>query len=221
MTAKRPQIDNSIEDGAPREDLRDRTIFTHLEPLTSETRLTEESLMGTFEKIHPAMLGIMLDAVCEALRRKGTVHLVHKPRMLDAAVWATASEPALGLPDGAFVQALIESQRASTAEYLESSPIAQGLFSLLATFGNEVTKTASELLELIPCPPGYPHWPRTARGMSNALTRISPALRNVGIEVEGPRTARTSEGRYWHFRKRQNSAAPSVDEPQSIADRSA
>ena len=67
--AARPVILNGIEDIVTRPDLADRAVFLTLEPIPEERRRPEAELWAAFEAERPRILGVLLDAVVEGLRR--------------------------------------------------------------------------------------------------------------------------------------------------------
>ena len=93
--AARPVILNGIEDIVTRPDLADRAVFLTLEPIPEERRRPETELWAAFEVERPRILGVLLDAVVEGLKRLPETRLEKLPRMADFALWATACETAL------------------------------------------------------------------------------------------------------------------------------
>jgi hypothetical protein len=93
--AARPVILNGIEDIVTRPDLADRAVFLTLEPIPEERRRPEAELWAAFEAERPRILGVLLDAVVDGLKRLPDTHLPKLPRMADFALWATACETAL------------------------------------------------------------------------------------------------------------------------------
>ena len=93
--ASRPVILNGIEDIVSRPDLADRALFLTLEPIPEERRRPEAELWDAFDAERPRLLGALLDAVVEGLRRLPETRLERLPRMADFALWATACETAL------------------------------------------------------------------------------------------------------------------------------
>src|SRR5262249_21162786 len=67
--ASRPVILNGIEDIVTRPDLADRAMLLTLEPIPEERRRPEQELWAAFEKERPRILGVLLDAVVEGLKR--------------------------------------------------------------------------------------------------------------------------------------------------------
>src|SRR5262249_30662195 len=67
--AARPVILNGIEDIVTRPDLADRAVSLTLEPIPEEHRRPEQELWAAFEVERPRILGVLLDAVVEGLKR--------------------------------------------------------------------------------------------------------------------------------------------------------
>jgi 5S rRNA maturation endonuclease (ribonuclease M5) len=98
--AERPVILNGIEEIVTRPDLADRSLFLTLEPISEENRRPERELWAEFESERPQILGALLDAVVEGLKRLPETRLERLPRMADFALWVTACETALRHKDG-------------------------------------------------------------------------------------------------------------------------
>jgi hypothetical protein len=79
--AARPVILNGIEDIVTRPDLADRAVFLTLEPIPEERRRPEAELWAAFEAERPRILGVLLDAVVDGLKRLPDTHLPKLPRM--------------------------------------------------------------------------------------------------------------------------------------------
>ena len=89
----RPVILNGIEEFVSRPDLADRAMILTLAPIAEMSRRTEKRSCGpTFEAEHPHILGVLLDAVAEGLKRLPNTRLPRLPRMADFALWVTACE---------------------------------------------------------------------------------------------------------------------------------
>ena len=65
----RPVMLNGIEDVVTRPDLADRAVFLTLEPIPEERRRSEAELWAAFDVERPRILGVLLDAVVEGLKR--------------------------------------------------------------------------------------------------------------------------------------------------------
>ena len=194
--AARPVLLNGIEEVTKRADLLDRALLVNLHAIPAEQRRTESELWERFDRACPALFGALLDALSCALRRLPSVTLPRKPRMADFATWATAAEPALGLSDGALLDAMFLHIAAMADLPLEASPIVAPLRELiakqLATLDGERprwTGTASDLLSELGRIAGddgrrHPDWPRNGQALSGQLKRLAPSLRQKGIHVE-------------------------------------
>ena len=79
--AARPVILNGIEDIVERPDLADRAVFLTLEPIPEEHRRPEAELRAAFEVERPRILGALLDAVVEGLKKLPETRLPKLPRM--------------------------------------------------------------------------------------------------------------------------------------------
>jgi Bifunctional DNA primase/polymerase, N-terminal/Primase C terminal 1 (PriCT-1) len=187
FSATRPIVLNGIEDIATRPDLLDRAVTLTLPPIPDEWRRDEDELWRLYEEMRPRVLGALLGAVSTALKRLPGTQLAGKPRMADFALWATASEPALGLPEGAFLRAYQGNRAESNQAALDSSPVVKYLLQLV---GREPwSGTAGKLLDLLQKratdnEKRLNDWPQTARGLSGILRRLAPNLRQAGVDVQ-------------------------------------
>ena len=130
FTAQRPIIFTGIEELASRDDLRDRAIILNLPPLRDERRRDEKGFWRDFDAVRPGVLGALFDAVSQALRNYDATELPDFPRMADFARWAVAAEPALGVPQGAFIDAYLGNRAAATELTVEFDPVAQAVRDL-------------------------------------------------------------------------------------------
>jgi hypothetical protein len=183
----RPVILNGIGTLGTRHDLLDRTIGVELPPIPDDRRQTEEMFWANFERDAGAILGGLLDAVVCALARLPNVQLPRLPRMADFARWVVAAEPALGCPPGAFLAAYADARAHSHEIVLDAAVIVPPLRTLLLQ--GAIVATATELLDRLAGVAGEAathrrDWPSTPVVLGRQLTRLAPALRAVGIEVE-------------------------------------
>lgn len=189
--AQRPIIFNGIEEVATRGDLLDRCISIELEPIVGTRRQLSE-VLADVSALAGKILGSLCDAVAHALRTHRDVRLADLPRMADFAVWATAAEPALGLPHGAVMAAYNRNRAAANDVALESSQVAPLVIAMVREQG-KWTGTATELLAVIDARADdqmrrAKWWPKSARAVAGVLRRLAPNLRVAGFEVEFGRT---------------------------------
>ena len=181
----------SIEAGALADDLADRLLPIELQRIPETRRMEEAEIGPAYAALWPAALGDLLDLTCRVLALRPTVRLEQKPRMADFARVLAAVDVALGTKALPTYTGLA----AETAEQVvEADPFAHAV-RLLAERLHTWRGTASELLDAITDPnrPTPRHWPGTPEGAGQRLTRATPSLRAIGIEVERGRHARTRE----------------------------
>ncbi len=184
--ATRPVILNGIEDIVTRPDLADRAVFLTLESIPEERRRPEAELWAAFDVERPCILGVLLDAVVEGLRRLPETRLEKLPRMADFALWATACETALW-PADTFWSAYCGNRDEAVEGVIDADPIAAAIRAVMAT-RTVWTGTASDLLGALAEVVGErvaksKTWPDNARALSGRLRRAATFLRKIGIEI--------------------------------------
>jgi hypothetical protein len=184
--AARPVILNGIEDMVERPDLADRALFLTLEPILEERRRPEAELWAGFETERPRILGALLDAVVEGLKRLPETRLSGLPRMADFALWATACETVLW-PAGTFWSAYNSNRDEAVEGVIDADPVAAAV-RVLMSGRTEWTGTASNLLDNLTDRVGEriaksKDWPSSARSLSGHLRRAATFLRKIGIEI--------------------------------------
>ena len=190
--AARPVILNGIEDIVTRPDLGDRAVFLTLEPIPEERRKPETELWAEFEAERARILGALLDAVVEGLKRLPSTHLPKLPRMADFTLWASACETALW-PGGTFQSAYYANCDEMVEGVIDADPVAAAVRTLLTerterTERTVWTGTATDLLGALEEAAGERSakskaWPASPRALSGRLRRAATFLRKIGIEV--------------------------------------
>lgn len=145
----RPAILNGIDDLTARPDLADRAIVITLQPIPDCDRLEERELWERFDRIKGKVFGVLLDGLCSALRNIDSVDLPYKPRMVNAARWATAAEEGLGLQSGSFMKSYADNQQDMVSISLEASPFIAALLDMVKQKRQWEGKP-TELLSLLP-----------------------------------------------------------------------
>jgi len=176
-----------------RPDLADRAVFLTLEPIPEENRRPEAELWAAFEAERPRLLGVLLDAVVEGIKRLPDTHLEKLPRMADFALWATACETALW-PAGTFWSAYCGNRDEAVEGVIDADPIAAAVRVLMAT-RMVWTGKASDLLGALGQVAGdrgvkSKTWPDSPRALSGRLRRAATFLRKIGIEISFGREGR-------------------------------
>ena len=208
--ATRPVILNGIEEIVTRPDLADRAVFLTLEPIPEERRRSEAELWAAFETERPRIIGVLLDAVVEGLKRLPETRLAKLPRMADFALWATACETALW-STGTFMDAYTINRDEAIDGVIDADPIAAAVRAAMAT-RTVWTGTASELLGALAEVVGERAaksntWPDSPRALAGRLRRAATVLRRIGIEIDFGREGR-ARTRTINIRTIQPSAAP-------------
>jgi hypothetical protein len=224
FVAQRPVMVNGIDAIIERADLLDRALIIDLPRISDTQRRQRTSLWAAFEEQRPAILGALLDAVVIALKRHADVRLSTLPRLADFAAWAVASEPGLGLEEGAFVAAYSANRATAHDLALEASAIA-GAVRALAEIG-PWTGTAVDLLARLSgladdITKKVKGWPSNPRALSSAVRRAAPNLRAVGVEVDFDREAGGHRRRVIRIKNVEASTVPIVPDVQDVAANSA
>ena len=192
--AARPVILNGIEDIVTRPDLADRSLFLTLESIPEDRRRPEVELWAAFEAERPRILGALLDAVVEGLKRLPETRLEHLPRMADFALWATACEVALW-PAGTFSFAYSANRDEAVQGVIEADPVAAAVCAFMSA-RTAWSGTASDLLSALEEAAGEriakaKSWPDNPRALGGRLRRAASFLRKIGIEINFERKGRT------------------------------
>lgn len=201
----RPLILNGITDVIARPDLADRAVVLTLAPIPDEERRTEAEIWGEFEAECPRILGALLDALSEGLRRLPEVRLERLPRMADFARWAAACETALW-PGGTFWAAYEGNRSEAVEEVIDADPVAAAVRAFMAERPGW-TGTATDLLAELAQVVGErvakaKTWPENARSLSGRLRRAATVLRRTGIEVDFGKGRGKSPARLVHLSTR-------------------
>ena len=191
--ASRPMILNGIEDIVNRPDLADRAVILTLAAIPEERRRSEAELWTAFEAELPLILGALLDAVVEGIKRLPETHLDKLPRMADFALWATACETAIWSA-GTFWSAYCGNREEAVDSVIDADPVASAVRAMM-TRRTVWTGTAADLLgtigEVVGDSGTKPKtWPDCPRALSGRLRRAATCLRKTGIEIAFDREGR-------------------------------
>jgi hypothetical protein len=170
-----------------RGDLMQRTLLVELPVIPADQRREESDFWSAFETSRPRLCGALLDAVAAGLREVSRVRLVSLPRMADFAKWSVAVERGLDWEPG-FLTAYMQNIDTAHEAVLDGSPVAAAVRTLVDGAGSFWTGTATDLLTRLTGQADETlrrgrAWPKTPRGLSGALRRVAPNLREVGLHV--------------------------------------
>jgi hypothetical protein len=193
--ARRPTILNGIEELATRGDLLDRCIVLYLPRIVDGARRDERRFNCSFEAARPRLFGALLDAVSAAIRNHALVETKDLPRMADFSCWVVAAEATLGWERGTFIRAYRENRKVANELPLETT-VAEAIRRMSLPYEGTATKLLEALNAAVDeSARKSKGWPSSGRVLSNALRRLAPNLRAVGICVEFDRSGDKSRTR--------------------------
>jgi hypothetical protein len=204
--AMRPVILNGITDVVTADDLVQRSLIVRLPAIQKGGYRTERAIQQDLEAARPKILGALLDAAVEGLRRVDSVEVLAMPRMGDFASWAAACEEALGSEPGTFMKALGASDEEGAQQALEASPLAEPLYELARANPKGWEGTATELLGRLRdfADEELQHtkeWPKAANVLSSRLSRLAPLFREAGtLSIEQLSRADARGTKRWSVR---------------------
>lgn len=219
--ASRPVIVNAIGDIISRPDLLDRAILVETQIFEESQQRTEEEVWDEFHKVHPLVLGTLCTAASHALRGGEKLGCISRVRMLDFCRFVTHGEKGLGLPPKAFSSAYANNRKTANETAVELSPVARAVQNLLEA-RTEWRGSFTELLAMLSgkIMPEILHsreWPKTQRGLSSALRRVAPSLRQVGIKVDFPGRDPESRRKLVEIQKAQKDVSDVSNVPEVTA----
>ena len=195
IAIKRPVIANGIQPIVTRPDSIDRTIHVELPRILSYK--PESELDAAFERDYAKIFGGLLNLFHQTLASLPKVEIKNPPRMADFARLGEAMFHATET-DGSFTELYRGNRTDSLQGSLDSSPVALAVQDFIMD-QDEWTGTTKELKAKLD--KDYHHegegWPKSPKGLSDILSRVAPALREVGIEIE--RKPRTNTQRLLHI----------------------
>lgn len=184
INVKRPVIINSIPTVITAQDLTDRVINIELQKL--KTYRDEIEINAEFEAAKPKLFGALLDLLVKTLEKLPQVKLQKPPRMADFARLGEAMAQAMGYPSGTFDKIFSENRRKSVSFAMEASTVAVAIREMAENCQDTVVfyGTAKRLFDdLSAKQKSLEGWPKSPRGLGEALRRQIPALDSIGIHV--------------------------------------
>lgn len=193
INIKRPCIMNGIAEVITANDLIERSLVLHLPQINSQDRISDSELIQQFEHDYPLIFSGLLDLLSKTLNLLPSVNLSSLPRMGDFAKLGTALETALDHPKAYFINSFNQNQTENEAMNLEGSPIIIALINFI----NEHLiweGTFQNLYDILSIhgKPIFSGWPKSAKGLSEAIKRHESYLRKIGISIS--RSQRTKQG---------------------------
>jgi len=184
ISVQRPWIINGIAAAVTQQDLLDRTVTIDCPVI--EARETATGLNATFEKNHAVLLGAVLDLAAKSLAALPGIKLPPKdrPRLAEFALIGMAVAKAMGHEPREFMHQFTASRRESIARVLDASPVAAAVLEFVQANPSGIEASVKDILSRLEDykPQGADAWPRSPKGLGDALRRAAPALRQMDVE---------------------------------------
>ena len=162
--------------------------MAQLPEIPADKRLPQGELNAKVEAARPRILGALLTALSQTLAQpRPTPETL--PRMADYALFAIASEKALGLKEGEFIATFEESREQSRQIVIESSPVGEAIVRLMEATPLIWKGTISQLLKDLENHTDEAtyrsrYFPKASNMLSRQLKRLTPDLKALGLEVK-------------------------------------
>ncbi|MBI4232434.1 bifunctional DNA primase/polymerase [Candidatus Peregrinibacteria bacterium] len=173
-------------------DLLERSILLNLERIPEERRMDEATILDSFGKLRPGILGSIFDILSKALAVYDTIKLDRSPRMCDFAKWGSAIAEAMGVGMSSFMLAYEKSNETQNEAALDESPVAQMIIKLMEARGEWIGEPAELLvaLNLLFTSAMFPSlekdrsWPKKANHLTKKINQVKPNLASIGLDIE-------------------------------------
>ena len=204
----RPVALNGIYNFIHRPDMLDRSIILELDSIKEEKRKTDSELSISIKQNLPLIFRGLIDLMVKVMQNLPNVSLKKMPRMADYALLGIATEKALDLSDGSFMESYLGNRNHAKEDILEASPVMLALVDFIEEkpdkfWRGRLSDLLTELTKLH-SPSSNLTWPNNAKGMSAELRRFTAALKQYDIEVIDERKlsgTRKSKGNYFRISK--------------------
>lgn len=209
---RKPIMLNGISVIVTAQDLLDRCL--HIDLPTIHSRELAGDIETRFEAAQPALVGALLDLFVQVLAALPGVVIApeQRPRMADFAALGEAVFRVQGQPAGAFLIRYGAMRKDGVLRTIDASPVGAAISAFLTEVTGGFNGTLSELLDRLErYRPHGEAWPRSAKGLGDALRRLAPALRLIGFECKSlPKTGGVIR---WHIFPKAQPAEPSPASP--------
>ena len=139
---------NGIEVLISESDLLDRTIFFHLERLSSDKLKTEAELDAEFLKDRPVILALCFSILQLAMIDEKPIDKSGTIRLADFYEWAIRISRVFGYEDKQVISLLQKNQEVVNEQALSENPLAQVLL-IYMEYSQERVSTVTELLKVL------------------------------------------------------------------------
>ena len=184
ISVRRPWMVNGISVSVTQQDLVDRVVG--IECPVIETRQSSSLQWREFEQALPGMLGALYDLAAGALCELPGIQLARedRPRLVEFVTLGMAMAQAMGEQPAAFLAQFKAARLESVSRTLDASPVALAVQDFIESTPIGITAPVKEILVRLEQfkPQGADAWPRSPKGLGDALRRAAPALRQIGID---------------------------------------
>lgn len=187
ITLKRPTILNGIVAAITQQDAVSRAISIEL-PVITEAR-PKDKLEADYERNQANVFGGLLDIAAKAFEYLPAMTLPpeQRPRLVEFAYLGMAVAKAMNHSPETFMEQFNAARQDGLERTLDASPVASAIRDWAETNPNQIdehsTKHWLSALEDFK-PRNCDSWPRSPKGLGDAMRRAAPALRQIGIECK-------------------------------------
>jgi hypothetical protein len=182
-----PTVLNGINEVITRQDLLERAIIVQLP--TIETRLTEAEHAQRLEQLAPDIMGGLLELLSRMVEALPHVEIPSAalPRLADFARLGAALSWVLGREHEDFMPTYHQVRQDALRRSIEGDAPVMEVLAFIKSHGEWSGSLQNLLSQLeirrLPGQGNTQNWPRSAKGLSNALRRAQPGLRELGLVV--------------------------------------
>jgi energy-coupling factor transporter ATP-binding protein EcfA2 len=186
INVRRPWMLNGISIAVTQQDAVDRVISVECPVI--EERQSSSRQWDEFESALPGILGGLLDTASKALGVLPSMKLppADRPRLVEFALLGMAVARSAGRDSAEFMDKFKELRAETVARTLDASPVAAAVVDMIEADPAGITQPVKAILNRLERykPTGADAWPRSPKGLGDALRRAAPALRQMGIECK-------------------------------------
>ena len=189
IEAHNPVMLNGIGAVITRPDLLDRAVAICLPKI--EQRMTEAEHRELLDKTAGDIMGALLDLFVRTLTKLPTVRIdsAERPRMADSAMLGEALHQSCGGTPGAWLERYVAHRQEAVQRTIDASPVAAACLEFVAGCKSYAGTVKGLLERLDRQSPATSiergdYWPKSPKGLADALRRAAPALRQLGVHVE-------------------------------------
>lgn len=184
INVQRPWMVNGISTLVTAQDLLDRTICIEC-PIIRKRNLSS-SQRSDFTENLPIILGGLFDLASSALKILPSIFVDEskRPRMIEYCYLGMAITQVTDQNPNKFLSIFTHNRKESIGRTIEASPVGQAIVDLCEQ-RKSIIAPLKEIMTLLDDfkPSHCDSWPRSVKGLGDALRRLAPALRQLDIEV--------------------------------------